>query len=103
MQPSIVECLSVEHDVVLHAADIARACGESESWVLELVQVSILEPLPDPGAPGRFGGDALFVARRVQRLQRDLGLNLEGAALALELLQRIDELHARLRRAGLED
>jgi chaperone modulatory protein CbpM len=30
--------------------------------------------------------------RTVVRLQRDLGVNLPGAALALELLDRIDEL-----------
>jgi chaperone modulatory protein CbpM len=31
------------------------------------------------------------------RLQRELEVNLAGAALALELLERIDQLNARLR------
>jgi chaperone modulatory protein CbpM len=31
-------------------------------------------------------------------LQRDLGLNLAGAALALELLERIENMRAQLRR-----
>ena len=91
----------MDQRVVLRRVDIARACGESEAWVLQLVQASILQPLADAGEEPGFAGEALFVARRVQRLQRDLGVNLEGAALALELLQRIDELQARLRRAGL--
>ncbi len=86
----------------LAAEDLARACGESEAWVLELVDTAILHPLAaDAGRP-RFAAEALFVARRVRRLQRDLGLNLEGAALALQLLEQIDELRLRLRRAGLE-
>ncbi len=102
MQTTIVECRAMDHDMVLRTVDIARACAQSEDWVLQLVQASILEPLSQDAGDARFGGEALFVARRVQRLQRDLGVNLEGAALALELLRRIDELQARLRRAGLE-
>ena len=35
---------------------------------------------------------------RAARLRRDLGLNYAGAVLASELLDRIDELQARLRR-----
>ena len=34
---------------------------------------------------------------RAMRLRRDLGVNLAGALLACDLLERIDELEARLR------
>jgi chaperone modulatory protein CbpM len=102
MQAPLVECLAMDDGVLLRAADIARACGESEAWVLELVQASILRTAGDEQAHMVFAGQALFVARRVRRLQRDLGVNLEGAALALDLLERIERLEARLRRAGLD-
>ena len=102
MQAPLVDCLAMDDGVLLRAADIARACGESEAWVLELVQASILRATGDEQAQMLFAGQALFVARRVRRLQRDLGVNLEGAALALELLERIDRLEARLRSAGLD-
>ncbi len=101
MQAPLVECLAMD-GVELQAADIARACGESEAWVLELVQASILETAEGAAARLVFDGQALFVARRVRRLQRDLGVNLEGAALALQLLERIERLEAQLRRAGLD-
>ncbi len=101
MQAPLVDCLAMDDGVLLRAADIARACGESEAWVLDLVQASILRATGDEQAQTLFAGQALFVARRVHRLQRDLGVNLEGAALALDLLERIDRLEARLRRAGL--
>jgi chaperone modulatory protein CbpM len=35
--------------------------------------------------------------QKAHRLQRDLGVNLPGIALALQLLERIDALEARLR------
>jgi predicted NAD/FAD-binding protein len=44
-----------------------------------------------------FDADAATLAR-VVRLRRDLGLNYAGALLASDLLARIDELQARLRR-----
>ena len=40
--------------------------------------------------------------RRAQRLQRDLGVNTPGIALALELLEEVESLRARLRRFDLE-
>jgi len=102
MQEPVVECLAMDDGVLLRAADIARACGESEAWVLELVQASILDTAAHAQAQVLFAGQALFVARRVRGLQRDLGVNLEGAALALDLLERIERLEALLRRAGVE-
>jgi chaperone modulatory protein CbpM len=36
-------------------------------------------------------------------LQRDLGVNLPGAALALDLLERIDEMEAQLRQMQTPD
>jgi chaperone modulatory protein CbpM len=37
------------------------------------------------------------------RLQRDLGVNLAGVALALDLLQEIELLWARLNKSGPRD
>ena len=46
----------------------------------------------------QFTPDAAARLARAARLRRDLGLNYAGAVLACELLARIDELEARLRR-----
>jgi hypothetical protein len=42
--------------------------------------------------------DAAARLARTMRLRRDLGLDYAGAILACQLLARIDELEARLRR-----
>ena len=50
----------------------------------------------DRAATGAFPSSSLRRARIRLHLQRDLGVNLTGAALALDLLERIEELRARL-------
>ncbi len=58
-------------------------------------------------AAGNFGvpfewdidaGDPARITRTVIRLQTDLGVNLQGAALALDLLEQIENLQQQLRR-----
>ena len=65
------------------------------AWVVELVEVGILEPEGTRQDQWRFSGECRRRISIVHRLQRDLGVNLPGAALVLDLL---DEVQA-LRRA----
>jgi chaperone modulatory protein CbpM len=106
MQTHALTCTTMDEGVLLELRDLTQACAQSETWVMDLVQVGILEPLPGAANTPQtwhFSAQALFTARKVQRLQHDLGVNLEGAALALELMAQIDALHARLQRAGVAD
>lgn len=77
-------------------AELSHACGVSAEWIVELVDAGILEPVDFSGR-WRFSGISMFRIHKVQRLQRDLGVNLAGAALALELLDEIEQLRRRLR------
>lgn len=65
-------------------------------WLITLVEEGILVPSEPEPARWRFTGVHLRRARRVLRLQRDLNVNLAGAALALELLEELETLRARL-------
>ena len=86
--------------------DVCRACSAPSEMIVELVDEGVLTP--DlvtqaggvPNAPGnwRFTGLHMHRVRVAVRLQRDLGVNLAGAALALELLDEMDTLRAQLRR-----
>jgi chaperone modulatory protein CbpM len=93
-------CL-LEEETELTLADLAQACTVHTEKIIELVDVGVLEPQGRPGH-WRFGGASLFRARRVLRLQQDLDIDLAGAALALELLDEIASLRARLRATGGE-
>jgi chaperone modulatory protein CbpM len=61
-----------------------------------LVSEGILDPLGESVDDWQFRVDSLKRVKTVVHLQRDLGVNLAGAALALDLLDRIAELESGL-------
>lgn len=79
-------------------AELCRVCDVSAEWIVELVDEGILEPVDLSSRSWHFSGISMLRAYKVQRLQRDLGVNLAGAALAVELLDEIERLRRRLRR-----
>jgi chaperone modulatory protein CbpM len=72
--------------------DLCRSCMLASDEVVALVQEGVLEVHGTEVAQWRFQVSSFRRARTALRLQRDLGVNLAGAALALELLDRIAEL-----------
>ena len=95
-----------EKETVLSLADLCRVCQMPAERVIELVQEGIIEPVtrdPMEHQPARwcFRGISVRRVRCAQRLERDLGINVAGAALAIELLEELERLRARLHR--LED
>lgn len=82
----------------LTVAELCRACAGTDDWVVELVREGVLDPVDARAREWRFPGTSLRRARTAMRLQRDLGLNLAGIALALDMLDEIDNLRSRLRR-----
>ncbi|HWF49650.1 MAG TPA: chaperone modulator CbpM [Solirubrobacteraceae bacterium] len=77
---------------------LARDTGLHPDLVLRLVRLGLVEPAGGSGASPLFDDAAAPTLARALRLRRDLGLNYAGAVLAGELLARIDDLEARLRR-----
>ena len=82
-------------------ADLTRTCRVHAEWVMELVEEGIIEPRGPDGPQWRFAATSVVRVQKAQRLQRDLGVNLPGIALALELLDRIEALEARLRTVAM--
>ena len=91
--------LSEQQTVTLD--ELAGLCTVERSWVIELVEQGALEPLGPESEEWSFSAAALGRVRTAARLRRDLELDTAGIALALELLDEIDWLRARLR--SLED
>jgi len=91
----------LEESVEITLDELTRSCRVHAEWVLELVEEGVLEPLGPGGPQWRFSATSVVRVQKAQRLQRDLGVNLPGIALALQLLDRIDALEARLRVAAV--
>ena len=78
--------------------ELCRVCSIDITLVDELVGEGILEPSGGASEQRRFPYSSVRRTHTVIHLQRDLGLNLAGAALALDLLDRIEHLRSQLRR-----
>lgn len=78
--------------------DLCRACAAQSELIVDLVHEGVLAPLGAAPELWRFTGVHLHRATVAVRLQRDLGVNPAGAALALELMDELDSLRAQLSR-----
>jgi chaperone modulatory protein CbpM len=88
--------LENEHQFTL--AEICQSSCLPAEHILKMVEQGILEPVNIQSIASRwqFQGNSLIRVRTVVRLQQDLGVNLAGAALALELLDEIKSLRKQL-------
>ncbi|GAA5525543.1 chaperone modulatory protein CbpM [Microbulbifer aestuariivivens] len=87
---------------LLSLSELCRACELPAEVIVALVEEGVIEPTTAKRAQWRFSAVSIRRVRRVRSLERDLGVNLAGAALAIELLEEIERLRARLRRLERE-
>ncbi|MDO9048280.1 MAG: chaperone modulator CbpM [Methylobacter sp.] len=91
---------TVIEDDSLTLEQLCHACGVHAEWVISLVEESIIEPQGDEMHLWRFSGASLVRVRSALRLQHDLGVNLAGIALALDLMEELENLRAQLKIMG---
>lgn len=92
----------LDDDMLLNLRELCRLCGVNAENIIAMVDEGVVEPQGAHPGEWRFRGMSV---RRVQialRLQRDLRVNLPGAALVLDLLEELEELRRLHRqRSGL--
>src|ERR1700722_3417981 len=92
---SFDECLPgeiFEEGAVLSVADLARMFAVEEQHIVALAEEGVITALEIETTEWRFSGADLRRARIALRLDRDLGINLPGVALSLELLEELEPL-----------
>lgn len=85
-----------EDDMTLF--QLSRLCGIETREIIEMVEEGILEPAGRSKNEWRFSFTSVERLKKARRLRRDFDLTLPGAALALHLLDRIEELERMLER-----
>ena len=88
-------------DEVLTLEQLCRVCAVQTEFVLSLLEEGVAQPT-EGQRPETWRFSAVQVKRVsvAWRLQRDLGVNPAGAALALQLLDEMETLQAQLATRG---
>jgi len=90
--------VSITHNQPIAALELARACGADIDWVIQLVEVGIVhgEHTGQQAGEWYFYSTDLQCALEARRLERDFGVELEAAALILDLQHEVRRLKAAL-------
>ena len=96
-----IEGSIVEHDVHMTMVELAQATQTPEDLIMAWVSEGVLSPAGASPEDWRFSGNSLQRAKTAARLMHDLELNLPGVALALNLLEELDQLRSQLQLANL--
>lgn len=100
-RPFFVDAVIVEETVSFTLDALCQACQTDRLQLSALVHEGVLDPVGSGPEDWQFSGASLRRARVALRLSHDLELGVVGTALVLDLLDEIDVLKARLRRAGV--
>jgi MerR family transcriptional regulator, heat shock protein HspR len=88
---------TVRAEVHLSTAQLAAAVDISRTRLARLVALGLVDP-PEPDT-GEFPSATAARLRRMLRLRRELHVNLVGATIILDLLERLERLETELARA----
>ena len=105
-QSDVLRGIILDEQSVLTLTELSHVCAVQTGYIIELVDEGLVTPdiAAEENEPQhwRFSGAQIRRARTAIRLQSDLGVNLAGAALALQLLDEIENLRAQVRAMGDE-
>ena len=82
----------VDDSMEITIVELCRSCAVDTDLVEAMIDEGILEPVGKRGTDWCFSYISVKRTLTVIRLQRDLGVTLAGAALAIELLDRLERL-----------
>jgi chaperone modulatory protein CbpM len=92
---------TVLDEAALGVEELACACAVSAEWVVQHVREGAFGDASVAYTEWRFTSRDLGRARRIRALERDFDAVPELAALVADMLDELDMLRARVRRAGL--
>lgn len=91
----------IEEEACLTLAELCAACALEQEWVVHRVEEGLLSVSGTVVTEWRFSSAGLARARRMREIEREFDAVPELAALVADMLEEMDALRARLRKAGL--
>lgn len=93
------DCILVLDDTTTWGfTEACTLCRVEHDLIFEMINEGVLTPEGTSPETWRFNGVAIKRIQVTIRLQNDLQVNLAGAALALDLLEELEELRSQLKR-----
>jgi len=74
--------------------ELSEKCGVSNEFIQTLIEYEIIHPIDFSKKPWRFDITQLQQVKSALRLQHDLGVNIAGIALVMDLLREREDLLA---------
>lgn len=100
MKKATPRTASIDVVETLSLSELSMFCDTNADWVVTLVDYGVVAPVTQLAPEWKFTSRHIARARKAARLMRDLGLNVAGVALVLDL---IEERNALVRKLALLD
>lgn len=76
--------------------EVSQSFGVSRETIVTIIDEGIIKPSGERESEWVFDNQAICIIRKFLRLQNDLGVNFAGAALAIELMDEIEQLKLKI-------
>ncbi|KEI70542.1 chaperone modulator CbpM [Endozoicomonas elysicola] len=76
----------------LSFTEVCLQTGVAEETIIEIIEQGIVEPVGTSRGEWRFSPAMVLLTRKAVRLHDDLDVDWPGIALAIELLEKLDQL-----------
>jgi chaperone modulatory protein CbpM len=96
MSPHEIHSIEILADGSITLVEMIASTHIERTRVIEMVDAGLLDPIGNAIEQWQFASRDLRRLRAAQRLVNDLGVNLSGAALILDLIEERDVLSARV-------
>ncbi len=96
MNAQSINAVIIEQNSLVSLEELCELLHTNQGIIIELVEQELI--FPQGAAPTEWQFDSICIkkAKTAVSFQRDLSINLSGVALALELLDKIEELESQL-------
>ena len=99
MEERFIRVVDLDLDEPLTLEAVADAVGTQPALISRLVRMGLLDTVRGDQQRTLLPSSAILRLRGMQRLRRDLHVNFTGAAIILDLVERIRELNRALAEA----